>query len=358
MSEKAENLSRRNALFNVARLSLASTLAASGAAAIAAPAAESTGTTPLNDQGAATAEKAIDTLEGTFGKHKGMRRNHTKGIGALGTFVGNPAASAEYSRSLLFSGAPIAVVARFSIAGGNPVVEDKEKSTRGLGLEFRLPDGSMHHITMLNTPMFFARMPKTFIDKFAAVKPDPATGKPVPAVVKAFNATHPDAAAQTMFLTENNPPPSYANSAFYGIHTFKFVNADNRVTLVRWRFVPHDGEKKLTDAEMATAPNDFLYAALTERMKKGPVQWDMLVSIGEPGDSETDPTILWPSNRKEINVGTLTLTAASPPETAASNRINFDPLVMADGILPTEDPILLFRSPSYAYSYARRQSEG
>jgi catalase len=84
----------------------------------------------------------------------------------------------------------------------------------------------------------------------------------------------------------------------------------------------------------------------------------MLVSIGEPGDSETDPTILWPKERKEINVGTLTLTSIAPAETAVSNRINFDPLVMADGILPTEDPILLFRSPSYAYSYARRQSEG
>lgn len=48
----------------------------------------------------------------------------------------------------------------------------------------------------------------------------------------------------------------------------------------------------------------------------------------------------------------------APAETAVSNRINFDPLVMADGILPTADLILLFRSPSYAYSYARRQIEG
>jgi catalase len=351
MADTPENLHRRNTLLQAVRLSVAGTLAASGAAALASPAAP-------DEAAAATAEKAIDTLEGTYGTHKGQRRNHTKGIGAMGTFVGNPEAAAPYSRSLLFSGAPIDVVARFSIAGGNPKVEDKEKSTRGLGLEFRLPGGAMHHITMLNTPMFFARMPATFIAKFAAVKPDPTTGKPMPEKVKAFNATHPDAASQTMFLTEHNPPPSYANSAFYGIHTFKFVNQANHVTLVRWRFVPRDGEKSLSDADMASAPDDFLYAALTERLKHGPVEWDMLVAIGEPGDSETDPTILWPKQRKEINVGTLTLTSAAPPETAASNRINFDPLVMADGILPTEDPILLFRSPSYAYSYARRQSEG
>ncbi|MYN37754.1 hypothetical protein GTP55_00025 [Duganella sp. FT109W] len=47
---------------------------------------------------------------------------------------------------------------------------------RALGPEFRLPRGGMHHITMLNTSMFFARMPATFIAKFAAVKPDPVRG--------------------------------------------------------------------------------------------------------------------------------------------------------------------------------------
>jgi catalase len=358
MSESPKNFSRRIALLHAGRLSIAGTLAASGASASATNVATGlVSTASLEEQTSATAENAVDTLEGTYGKHLGQRRNHTKGIGALGTFVGNPAVAAKYSRSMLFSGTPIDVVARFSIAGGNPTVDDKEKSTRGLGLEFRLPDGSMQHITMLNTPMFFARMPKTFIDKFAALKPDPSTGKPLPNKVAAFNASHADAKAQSMFLTEHNPPSSYANCAFYGIHTFKFINQDNEVTLVRWRFVPHDGEQNLSLAEMASAPNDFLYAALTDRLIKGPVRWDMLVSIGEPGDSETDPTILWPTHRREVNVGTLTLNSASPSETATSNRINFDPLVMADGIRPTEDPILLFRSPSYAYSYARRQSE-
>lgn len=36
--------------------------------------------------------------------------------------------------------------------------------------------------------------------------------------------------------------------------------------------------------------------------------------------------------------------------------VNFDPLIMADGIAPTNDPILLFRSPAYAVSYAKRLS--
>jgi len=80
----------------------------------------------------------------------------------------------------------------------------------------------------------------------------------------------------------------------------------------------------------------------------------MILTIGEPGDSENNPTILWPAGRRELKAGTLTITSATPSAEAGSYRINFDPLVMADGIAPSDDPVLLFRSPSYALSYARR----
>ena len=89
-------------------------------------------------------------------------------------------------------------------------------------------------------------------------------------------------------------------------------------------------------------------------VKQGPVKWDMWVMIGEPGDPETDPTVLWPKDRKEFKAGTLTFTAATPQEGAECKNINYDPLVMTDGIAPTDDPVLLFRSPSYAVSFVKR----
>jgi catalase len=147
---------------------------------------------------------------------------------------------------------------------------------------------------------------------------------------------------------------SFANSAYFGIHTFKFINKDNKTTLVKWRFVPADGEKRLTDAQLKTMPHDFLAQELIDRTKKGPVRWDMLVTLGQPGDPETDPTVLWPSDRKEFKAGTLTISSAMPQDSAACSKINYDPLVMADGIAATNDPILTFRSPSYAVSFSRR----
>ena len=300
-----------------------------------------------------TADQVVTALEGAYGVHPGQRRNHTKGTCALGTFVGMPEAVA-YSRSALFSGQLVPVVARFSLAGGNPTAPDADRSPRGMALEFRLPNGGLQHMTMINTPMFFAAMPRTFLDKMLALKPDPATGKPDSEALKAFAASHPDNAGQAKFLADNNPPKSYAQSSYYGIHTFKFINRENKLTLVRWRFVPQDGEQQLTAAELKSEPNNFLEQALIERTRRGPVLWDMLLTIGEPGDPENDPTILWPKDRKELRVGTLTISSAMNQEGAGCENINYDPLVMADGIAATDDPVLLFRSSSYGVSASKR----
>jgi catalase len=52
----------------------------------------------------------------------------------------------------------------------------------------------------------------------------------------------------------------------------------------------------------------------------------------------------------------LTITQAMIQSGAECEKINFDPLVMADGIAPTNDPVLLFRSPAYQISFAKRLS--
>jgi catalase len=309
----------------------------------------------MAQQQTVTAPQVVTAMEGVFGVNPGQRRNHIKGTCAVGEFVGNKDMAA-YTRSALFSGKPVPVIARFSLSGGNPKAPDTARSVRGMALQFKLPDGSLHHMTMLNTPMFGAARPQTFLDLMLAQQPDPATGKPDPEKMKVFKATHPDNQAQADYLASHNPPLSYGNSSYWGIHTFKFINPKNEITLMRWRFAPKDGEKALSNDEMKTAPANFLEPALISRTQQGAVQWDMLVSIGEAGDPQDNPTLLWPESRKVIKAGTLSITAATPQKGAACEAINFDPLVMADGIAPTQDPILLFRSPAYAVSFGKRLS--
>ncbi|RLJ65323.1 catalase family peroxidase [Sulfurisoma sediminicola] len=306
--------------------------------------------------GEVAADQVVAAIEGTFGVTPGERRNHIKGTCAVGEFVGTTEGAA-YSSSKLFSGKPVPVVARFSLSGGNPKAPDTAKSGRGMALQFKLPDGGLQHMTMLNTPIFGAAQPRTFLDLMIATKPDPATGKPDPEKIKAFKASHPDNLAQADFLANNNPPTSYANSAYWGIHTFKFIDRAKKTTPVRWRFVPQDGEKRLSDDELKSSPPNFLEQALIERAKHGPVRWNMMLTIGVAGDTEDNPTVTWPEGRKQVNAGTLTISSASPQKGAECEKINFDPLVMADGIAPTNDPILLFRSPAYAVSFAKRLGE-
>src|SRR5260370_27550742 len=129
---------RRELLVKAGRFALAGAIApilSSGASGASEAPAQSHDTKADEEQTEATAEKVIDALEGAYGVQRGQRRNHTKGVGALGSFVGNPQAS-TYSRSELFSGKPLEVIARFSLAGGDPEASEAEKGPRGMGLQF------------------------------------------------------------------------------------------------------------------------------------------------------------------------------------------------------------------------------
>jgi catalase len=303
-----------------------------------------------------TGQQMIDAFEGTFGVHAGQRRNHIKGTCAAGEFVGTSDAAA-LSRSALFSGKGIPVIARFSLGGGNPEIPDAAPAPRGMALELRIPGGGVQHITMINVPIFAAASPSSFRDAIIAAKPDPQTGKPDPAKLKAYYETHPDAAALRELVSHHTPTANYYQTTYFSIHTFKFVDAKDVEHPVRWRFVPRDGTKEMTPEEMKAAPHDFLEKNLIERTKKAPAVWDMIVYVGEPGDPQDDPTLAWPEERKHFKAGTLTLTEATVQRKGvACEPINFDPLVMADGIRPTNDPILLFRSPAYAVSFGKRLS--
>lgn len=302
------------------------------------------------------ASTVVDTFEKLGGVHKGMRRNHSKGVCVAGTFSGT-AEARKYSSSALFSEKSVPVIGRFSVAGPNPGAPDASKSPRGFGLQFKLPKDELQQTAMLNVPIFPVSTVQGFYDSLLINLPDPATGKPDPEKGKAFGANHPEAKPFMEWMGTHNAPPAYTEAAYYSLSAYKFVNG-KKETWVRWHFVPQDGAKFLTDAEAAAAPHDFLDQKLAERVKKGPVKWDMIVTIGEKGDSTTDPSSPWPTGRKEFKAGVLTLTKGGPDQTALCDDINFDPNVASAGIEPSaDDQILQYRSQAYAESFTRREGE-
>lgn len=320
------------------------------------------GQAPAADQaGIATQEVSpvlvVDTLErNAGGVHPGFRRNHSKGVCALGSFTATQEA-ATLSRSPIFSGRALPVVARFSVAGGRPKMPDTARNPRGMALKLILPDGSAHMMAMIHTPLFGVSTPAAFLANLQANAPDPATGKPNPAAIQAFAAAHPESHAQGEFLKTHNPPASYASTPYFSLHAFRFINAAGQGRFVRWRFEPQDGTAYLEDETLAAAPADFLETRLQERMQKGPARWNMIVTLAEAGDALTDPTVAWPAGRQEVRVGVLELVKAEPQAGGSCDKVNFDPLVLSDGVEPSDDPVLRFRSPAYAVSFGRRTSD-
>ena len=243
------------------------------------------------------------------------------------------------------------VTARFSMAGGNPKAPENGRSPRGLGLQLKTANGQIQHFTMLNTPVFGAKDPENFLGLLQTLIPDPATGKPELAKVQAFRAAHPDTQPQAGYLAKNSPPWSYATTPYFGIHTFFIKDNSGVEQKVRWQFVPKDGVKGLTEAEIKAPPTDFLQKRLAERLAKGPTQWTMQLVLGEAGDTETDPSVLWPKERKTLDIGLLSITEQGGD---ACTGLNFDPNVLSTGLRASADRVLQMRSPAYAISFGKR----
>jgi catalase len=83
----------------------------------------------------------------------------------------------------------------------------------------------------------------------------------------------------------------------------------------------------------------------------------LIVIVGKPGDPTNDPSIGWPADREQVDIGTVTLDGVEAEEFSAATDIKFDPLTLPAGMAPSDDPVLLVRSPVYSQSYTRRAGE-
>jgi catalase len=298
-----------------------------------------------------TRKAFIDRFRTVFGEHPGFRRNHAKGAVVTGYFDSN-GNGRDVSRAAVFRPGRTSVIGRFSLTGGNPLVADSPAAARGLGLAFAFPGGQEWRTAMLNLPVFPDNSPQGFYDRLLASKVDPATGKPDAAAMSAFLAAHPETAAAMAVIKQHPPTPGFADSTYWGLNTFFFVSDTGSRTAVRWSFVPQ---------QQALAPrsggSNTLFDALTRQMRSGALQWRLILTVGAPGDPTTDATLPWPSDRRTVDAGVLTLTGIETEAAGNARDINFDPLVLPDGIEPSDDPLLNARSAVYAASYRARTGE-
>lgn len=169
-------------------------------------------------------EQFVDALNGVFGVHPGARASHAKGVCVAGEFVPSGAAAA-FTVAAHLQRQRSTVIGRFSVGGGNPRASDKAKTVRGLALRFEFGAGRTTDLVMISAPVFFVAKAEHFIGFMEARRPDPATGKPDPERIRAFNDAHPDTRPQIEYLSRTAVPASYGTTAYWAVNAFKFTGA-------------------------------------------------------------------------------------------------------------------------------------
>jgi len=304
---------------------------------------------------ALTPGRLTDAFEHVAGVHSGFRRNHAKGVGVSGVFESN-GAGVRFSKAVVFRPGRVPVIGRFSLSGGRPDVADAPDEVRGLGLQFSLPDGELWRTAMINLPVFPFRTPEAFYENLVASVPDPKTGKPDPAGMKAFVERHPET-AQALSVIKGQPISSgFENTTFHALNAFRFTNAAGESVPVRWLLEPMQPFEAASAGPEARDRN-YLFDALIAQAQRQPLRWRLILTIGQPGDSTRDATIAWPAGRERVDVGIVTLDRVAAEDTSPATDINFDPLVLPAGIAPSDDPLLSARSAVYSRSFTRREGE-
>ena len=302
-----------------------------------------------------TAGRFTDRFEQVFGRHDGFRRNHAKGLAATGTFT-STGAGAEVSKASVFDRGTMRVTARFSMSGGAPAGADKPATVRGLGIVFELPDGQQWRTAMVNLPVFLDSTPEGFYERILASKPDPATGQPDPKAMSAFLARHPETAAAMKVIKGSPPSPGFADSTFRGLNAFIATNRGGASVPIRWTVAPVDPVAKSTGGSGGSG-DDYLFDGLIERVRRGPVSWHLLLTVAEPGDPTNDATLAWPAQRRTIDAGVITIDQVHTEAADNARDVNFDPLILPEGLAPSDDPLPRARSAVYARSFDRRTRE-
>jgi len=287
-----------------------------------------------------------DQFEHNNGEHPGFRRNHAKGLCVVGDFASN-GAGARLSAAQVFQPGQISpVMGRFAVGSGMPFLADGPKVVRSLAISVRPPGGPEWRSGMNDIPVFPVRNAEEFYG-FNQAQAEKA--------VPAYLEKHPDVAQAVKVIGGRTLTSGYTDDTFNSINAFRFVSSAGTATPVRWSLVAVDSPAPPVEVP-ANDPN-YIFDAAIARLKQGPVQYKLVVTVANPGDVTDDATVAWPGDRQKIEVGTLTFQRAEAEAPGNCRDINYDPTVLPKGIALSDDPLLSARSAVYSVSFTRRAGE-
>jgi catalase len=191
-------------------------------------------------------------------------------------------------------------------------------------------------------------------DFLAMLKAIAASGQSTthPSPIEAFLDSHPRA---LKVIVDSKPKPaSFGTLAYYGNNAFIFVDSTGTKRAGRYQIIPEAGIHSIDSAAAARAGPNYMFDELSKRIAKGPIKFKLYVQLASPGDPTNDGSMVWPDNRKKVEMGELSITALAPDNQTAQRDLRFNPILITSGIELSDDPLVPLRSAVYAISVSHR----
>ncbi|MER2092147.1 MAG: catalase, partial [Saccharopolyspora rectivirgula] len=176
---------------------------------------------------------------------------HARGAGAYGHFQPYSDWLADYTVAKFLTDPEVRtpVFVRFSTVAGSRGSADTVRDVRGFATKFYTEQGN-YDLVANNFPVFFVQDGIKFPDFVHAVKPQP--DNEIPQAASAHNTfwdfvqLNPETLHTVMWLMSDRAlPRSYRMMQGFGVHTFRFVNAEGKGTFVKFHWKPALGTHSL-----------------------------------------------------------------------------------------------------------------
>lgn len=289
---------------------------------------------------------------------------HARGAGAYGYFrpYDDSLAEVTAAKFLTDPGTRTPVFVRFSTVAGSRGSADTVRDVRGFATKFYTEQGN-YDLVGNNFPVFFIQDGIKFPDFVHAVKPEPHNE--IPQAQSAhdtlwdFVAEQPETLHAIIWLMSDRAlPRSYRMMQGFGVHTFRFVNAEGRGTFVKFHWKPSLGVHSLVWDEcqqVAGRDPDYNRRDLWDSIEAGNFpRWELGVQL-VPEEREfdfdfdlLDATKIIPEEQVPVRpVGELVLDRNPDNFFAETEQIAFHTANVVPGIDFTNDPLLQLRNFSY-----------
>ena len=288
---------------------------------------------------------------------------HARGSGAHGYF--QPYESmAEFTKAKFLQDGSVKtpVFVRFSTVGGSRGSADAVRDVRGFSVKLYTEDGN-YDIVGNNIPVFFIQDAIKFADIIHAVKPEPDNEMPQASTAHPsfwdFISLVPESTHMIMWLlSDRTLPRNFSTMQGFGVHTFRWVNAQGKSRFIKYHWKPLAGvhSNVFDEAQkIAGKDPDFHRRTLWESIDKGNYpEYELGVQIIEEEDADKfdfdilDATKLIPEELVPVRpIGKMVLDRNPDNFFAETEQVAFRPSNIVSGIDFSDDPLLQGRLFSY-----------